>query len=520
MALHFYHVLMLWAKDSVASIPASPSPTVCRQQTSAVECISRRFEHPSSVRARALALDICLCVERMQLLASSPKHPNEDLTLQVVRPRLSLKQAFTGLKTLDVTLEDFCVEYSERSYPSFSFEDSLPPAGLPQSSETATRGTSASLRRSQHSSADSIGQKPVEVNLVNARYRCSRFVSSERFDRREREMFKTEELYRQVFRKYADSRGELQVPEFTVALRSLGANVTKSIARAVLVQVHANMLCVVHCAGYLTRMCPPEEQWLLLMMLRRLYLGQLDSDSSGTLNEPDFLRLVQLVTRSQQGKRPAKPVKLEEQKILLFEPLDADGPDEAWNVLHIEYSEMEPMSSSQTPTPNLCARLQVELKRVEASVTVEPLGLLLSILEDLSHAGAQAPGTAGSQKQAHESATVQDDDAGRSNVDPTLVGWHRFMQGIESGIEYVRAHAFASELSARSFFGADIDISVQAGPLDVAWIPSSDGVHGENALVCKIEHLQYSNECEHSKDIKMPDVILTVTGGCLLGYRA
>ena len=91
------------------------------------------------------------------------------------------------------------------------------------------------------------------LNEKAAGHGLTHVVSSDRTSRFEREMHKTEELYRAAFRKHSSERSDIDAADLVHALRCLGANVTQRIAESV--------------------------------------LAKLDSNSSGTLDEEQFLQL-------------------------------------------------------------------------------------------------------------------------------------------------------------------------------------------------------------------------------------
>ena len=93
---------------------------------------------------------------------------------------------------------------------------------------------------------------------------------------------------------------------------------------------------------------------------------QLDSDTDGTLNEEEFLQLVYLVTRSQKHKDTAHESAQE------CDLLEGDTPA-TWKSIRIKYSQE---AESR-------AHVQVDVQRIEANLTIEPLEMILAILDEI-----------------------------------------------------------------------------------------------------------------------------------------
>jgi hypothetical protein len=226
--------------------------------------------------------------------------------------------------------------------------------------------------------------------------------------------------------------------------------------------------------------------------------SQLDTNSTGTLNEPQFLKLVKIVTRKEvQEGMPAHGEQLASEAVLTA--------SREWKAVRVKYSA----------DPNSRAKLQVEVKRVEASITIEPLEILLTILQrvaplgplqDMSNAAnpkttqtsatelgpnetywmhKNARGSAQrnlSQRSASEEFEVKEETIVSAASNRSIVGW----------IQDIRTRVFSRE--SETLEVGSMDFNVVAGPLDVAVIPNSDSASGENALVFVMQRLEFSSQ--------------------------
>ena len=203
---------------------------------------------------------------------------------------------------------------------------------------------------------------------------------------------------------------------------------------------------------------------------------QLDADASGTLGEGEFLKLVYLVTRSQTDKDTAQGSEASQLP-------GVDAP-EIWKAIRMRHSQ----------TAETRAHLQLDVQRIEVSLTREPLELILALLDEIGvNSALQAPPPQNTQARGNASV-----DNGRAlpggtleplaeNVDVGLVRW---MHSIRE-----RAYMRKSDtIQARP-----MDITVRMGPVDVAVIPHSDReLLSRNALVCQLRSLEFSSKLDRN----------------------
>ena len=267
------------------------------------------------------------------------------------------------------------------------------------------------------------------LNEKTAGHGLTHVVSSDRTSRFEREMHKTEELYRAAFRKHSSERSDIDAADLVHALRCLGANVTQRIAESV--------------------------------------LAKLDSNSSGTLDEEQFLQLVKLVTRKMETNIDSGQNAAASQS----EPTDEL---ESYHAFRLVYSQ----------DPGNRAELKVQLRRVEINLTVEPLELLLETLDCLK--------LRKTDMLDKDPAKASDDDSLENNK--VSLTWIAKLDSVCSAwIQRIRRGAFSRKSMPDSIL---MDVSVSAGPLECAFAPYRDSVNGENALVFSLQSLTYSSRAD------------------------
>jgi len=202
---------------------------------------------------------------------------------------------------------------------------------------------------------------------------------------------------------------------------------------------------------------------------------QLDSNADGILNEEEFLQSLYLVTRSQKHKDTAQGSAPES------DSLEGDTPA-AWKSIRIKYSQV---AESR-------AHVQVDVQRIEVNLTIEPLEMILAILDEMnSDSTLQAPPP---EKAQTLGAPSHDACAGvlgarseplAKNEDDGPVGWMRSI----SERAFLRP---SDTIRARS-----LDIQVRMGSVDMAVIPRSDSeLLCDNALVFQMLSLEFSSKVD------------------------
>lgn len=184
---------------------------------------------------------------------------------------------------------------------------------------------------------------------------------------------------------------------------------------------------------------------------------QLDTNSSGTVDEAQFLEVLKVVTGADDEHRSALP--------------DADGDACGWRALRLRYRGIQDSCRAQ---------IDVEISRVEVSLTPEPLAMLLGIFERVVPAAAARTQSTDAQGEA-----------------PALGGL-----GL---LQAFRSRAFAR--TAGPLRPKPFDICVGAGPLDIAVLPTADVVRGENAVVLQVARISF-----HDKLGDLPEVQATADG--------
>ena len=183
-------------------------------------------------------------------------------------------------------------------------------------------------------------------------------------------------------------------------------------------------------------------------------MRQLDSNSSGTVDEAQFLEVLKVVTRADATTSDTAP--------------DADAGE--WRALGVRYVV-------DTGEEGGRAQVDVAIRRIEVSLTPEPLAMILGILQ---------------------CTRSQRSDAGPK-------------QGEESAIDLIGlVQAFRSQTLARDsqhLRASPVDIAVCAGPLDIAVLPNADAVRGESALVLQVAQVEY-----HDRLGKLPESRASVDG--------
>jgi hypothetical protein len=184
---------------------------------------------------------------------------------------------------------------------------------------------------------------------------------------------------------------------------------------------------------------------------------------------------VYLVTRSQKHKDSAQESAQES------DSLEGDTPA-TWKSIQIKYSQE---AESR-------AHVQVDVQRIEANLTIEPLEMILAILDEInSDSTLQAPPT---EKAQTLGAPSHNSGAGllgarseplAKNEDGGPVGWMRSI----SERAFLRP---SDTIRARS-----LDIQMRMGSVDMALIPRSDSeLLSDNALVFQMLSLEFSSKVD------------------------
>ena len=163
----------------------------------------------------------------------------------------------------------------------------------------------------------------------------------------------------------------------------------------------------------------------------------------------------------------------------------AEDPLGKWKAIRAEYSHGEDGN----------AQVRLDVRRIEVSLTVEPLEMLLKILNHIASGESASTCKPDHDQDAH---TFQ--PSGRNTwlrkESPPAEGCNESRDsGVTKWMQHIRSSVFARK--SDTIPASAMDIVVRVGPLDVAMIPKGRSKKkGEHALVLQMQQFEYSSHAD------------------------